>query len=345
VKNSFLIVILSGVLLSSLIQASHAAPNKFLGTSSASTPTKFRAQSTDISITYYAVIDNEARLLADSQVTVVPCAPINADCKDLQDKIQKVFGTSKALSSKEFEHIQTEIEDIVRDHLQVQVYRTNLKGVVKFSCPALNCLTYHSKQIGKENIFWVSLFRANSENEMPSSLGKSLPTKVMPLGAIHLAESLETMSGSFTAGVSYSSLSSTTATFYSALQSFSSSEEYKQSSEYESFVARAKRISTLLHVLSTIWEAKIAAPTQPYNGKDVKVVPEGLGASIIDLYNSAIDIGEGNGYQINKDTWKGCNWLIGCKYNVDGLFDIAFESTTNNIASALQAYGEIAKQY
>jgi hypothetical protein len=233
----------------------------------------------------FATVDSRGVIpVADRQVLAVPCVPINGKCQEiidyLSEKVSKTRNLDAPKIAKLDERIRAELEALPG----VVTTRTSLSGTAKITCKTQNCLVYTSVLNNENNLFWVVLHPQSEDREYAPSRAIAIRGAERPEEITKLYESMRTLRSSFSAGLSYSALSSVTSPFINAL---SEAQKYKADPSYSKAIQEAETIERLLPVLSTTWEiyvkssrSTILGPTHNVSCSSVK--------KIRDVWNSVL---------------------------------------------------------
>jgi hypothetical protein len=192
--------------------------------------------------------------VADQSVLVIPCAPINTNCKEAVDYLTEVVQEVQNLNSPQIEDLNINIRLALSSLQNIEEVRTDLKGEAQIPCKMENCLVYTNWTNDENKLFWISLHKKGTTQEYPPSRAIQVKSLTSPKEIINLGESADRLKSQFSAGISYVNLSNSVAPFIQALESAQNSLE---ASNYSIYINEARKISNMLSVLSETWDIYI----------------------------------------------------------------------------------------
>jgi hypothetical protein len=192
--------------------------------------------------------------IADQSVLVLPCALINANCKEAVEYLTKVVQGSQNLNPVQMQELNQKIRAALYSLRQIEEARTDLKGEVKIPCKAANCLIYTNWTSNENSLFWINLHKSGTIQEYPPSRAIQVKNLRVPEEIIKLNDSISRLKAQLSAGMSYVNLSSSVSPFIQALEAAQNS---PQTIDYTDYINESKRISNMLSVLSETWKIYI----------------------------------------------------------------------------------------
>jgi hypothetical protein len=151
--------------------------------------------------------------IADQSVLVLPCAPINANCKEAVEYLTKVVQGSQNLNPVQMQELNQKIRAALYSLRQIEEARTDLKGEVKIPCKAANCLIYTNWTSNENSLFWINLHKSGTMQEYPPSRAIQVKNLRVPEEIIKLNDSISRLKAQLSAGMSYVNLSSSVSPF------------------------------------------------------------------------------------------------------------------------------------
>ncbi|KGF73881.1 hypothetical protein DO97_05840 [Neosynechococcus sphagnicola sy1] len=188
--------------------------------------------------------------IADKPVLVIPCSPINTNCKEVVNYITQVIQDSQNLNDSQIEDLNQNIIVALKSLKQVSEVRTDLKGEVQIPCKVSNCLIYTNWTSTESKLFWISIHEKGTAQEYPPSKAVQLISMKIPEDIIRLNEAISRLKAQLSAGVTYVDFPNAVTPFIQALNSAQSSPE---ASDYVNYTNEANRISNMISILSRTW--------------------------------------------------------------------------------------------
>ena len=253
--------------------------------------------------------------VADRPVVVIPCGVVNRNCEEASHYLTNIIQNSQSLSSTQIKKLDKKIREALYNFSQVEEIRTNLRGEVLVPCQVDNCLIYTSWLEGKNKLFWINTQQRETSEEYPPSKAVQTKSAEIPKEIIRLDESINKLKARLSAGISYGDLSSLVAPFIQALEEATIS---SPTTEYDTYITNARRISNMLTVLSETWNLYINS-TYTSNYTTTHEVSCKTAKNIRILWNNAV------GYE---DIHKIKGGLLGCVFVDLGQFSSPYGKTT-----------------
>lgn len=262
--------------------------------------------------------------VADRPILVIPCAPINENCKEAESYLVEILNKTKNLNNNQINQLNQKIKNSLLGLQQAEEFYTDLRGEVTFNCPTVNCLIYTNLINEKDKLFWVKLHEQGIEKEYPPSTAIKLETYSVSPSINNLNQSIAELKSQMGAGISYNRLPIYIAAFNQALEEAENSQDFDK---YPETIVEAARISILLSILSNTWELYIQS-TDTMGYKETHIISCKNARILRDRWNDTL------GYE---DLGKVKGGILGCiGFDITGLPErmiSVISSKLNNISN------------
>lgn len=163
-------------------------------------------QTKSIEASFYLIKESEAKPIADREVLLVPCAPVNGNCQDILKIAEESLSKITSQSPEKMGLLDINIKDELKKLTGVQTTRTAIDGTVKTECPTINCIIYSSFISNSSNIFWIKLQKQGTKVQYLPSSGIEVATASRSPQMQELEKSLNNLQARLQTGISYTSL-------------------------------------------------------------------------------------------------------------------------------------------
>ncbi|MGB7565267.1 MAG: hypothetical protein WBM08_11020 [Prochlorococcaceae cyanobacterium] len=119
-------------------------------------------------------VEDRPTPVVDAAVHVVPCAPINATCRDLLNDLAVPFRGSKVWTGASMSQALTKAEGQLLVQKGHRLLRTDAAGSARLSCPTANCLVFAASTAAGRTVVWSFLQPLGRSRELLPSDGLSL---------------------------------------------------------------------------------------------------------------------------------------------------------------------------
>ncbi len=120
------------------------------------------------------VIEDQPTPVVDAAVHVVPCAPVNASCRDLLNDLVAPFRGSKVWTGTSISQAVAKAEGQLVVQKGHRLLRTDAAGSARLSCPTANCLVFAASTAAGRTVVWSFLQPLGRSRELLPSAGRSV---------------------------------------------------------------------------------------------------------------------------------------------------------------------------
>jgi hypothetical protein len=139
----------------------------------------------------YLILGAGPRPIADNEILVAPCAPINVNCKEVLAQFAEIKAEGDARSQNFDECVRSNtanatscIDALIDSYKQkpkkprknffpdmkgIRSFRTDFEGKFRLSCPAKNCMVFSMAQVGLANATWLLIIPGNGKQDLATS--------------------------------------------------------------------------------------------------------------------------------------------------------------------------------
>lgn len=151
----------------------------------ASSPLALAAAGPLTRLQFTQFIEDRPTPVVDGAVHVVPCAPINATCRDLLNDLAVPFRGSKVWTGASMSQALRKAEGQLVAQKGHRLLRTDASGSVRLACPTANCLVFAASTAAGRTVVWSFLQPLGRSRELLPSAGLSVvaAAPVADLGA------------------------------------------------------------------------------------------------------------------------------------------------------------------
>lgn len=286
-----------------------------------------------IEASFYLVKESEAKPIADREVIVVPCAPVNGNCQDVINAIEKLLSGMASVNSEKGELLDINIKTELKKLVSVQTVRTGIDGTIVTECQTTDCIVYSSAISNSSNTFWLKLQQQGTKAQYLPSSGIEIATASLSPQMQELAKSLNNLQAQLSVGTSFSSFSDKRTSFIAAFSAVSESADVKN---YEDTLIACDKIALQLELLSKAWQAYING-TQTLGGETVHLAHKDFVEPLIESFNSV----SGSEVIVLQKPKNGfLSSLFGARnvYKMDGILSLMMTAIDKKIDYALATY-------
>ncbi|HEY9825255.1 MAG TPA: hypothetical protein V6D19_07390 [Stenomitos sp.] len=252
----------------------------------------------------FATVDDRGVIpVADAEVIIVPCAPINKNCQQIIDYLTATISGIRNPSPSQLENLSLDIKAKLKVLKNSSISRTNLSGISEINCETQNCLLFTKSISNNSSKIWVVLQPKDKDKEYANSSAISISGEAIPKNIQKLYDALRSISSNIKSNISYNTYSELKPSLVLAIDEATSETDIK----YSSFKEKASKISKLMDITDTLWSAQIRNYRTSY-GLESSTVSCQFAKQIAATWNSVLGIDE-----LGKPT----GGLLGCTFGVD----------------------------
>jgi hypothetical protein len=253
--------------------------------------------------TFATVDDRGVTPVADAEIVIVPCAPINKNCQQIIDYLTVIISEIRNPSQSQLENLSLDIKTKLKALKNSSIARTNLSGISEINCETQNCLIFTKSINNNSSHIWAVLQPKDKDKEYANSSAISISGENTPKNIQKLYDALRSIGSNIKSNISYNTYSGLKPGLILAIDEATSETDIK----YSSFKEGASRISRLMDITDTLWSTQIKNYRTSY-GVESSTVSCQFAKQIAAIWNSVVGIDElGNP----------SGGLLGCTFGVD----------------------------
>jgi hypothetical protein len=265
----------------------------------------------------FATVDDRGVIpVADAEVVIVPCAPINKNCQQIIDYLIVTISGIRNPSPSQLENLSLDIKTKLKVLKNSSIARTNLSGISEINCETQNCLLFTKSISNNSSQIWAVLQPKEKDKEYANSSSINISGEAISKNIQKLYDVLRSIGSNIKSNISYNTYSELKPGLILAIHEATSETDIK----YSSFKERASKISRLMDITDTLWSAQVRNYRTSY-GIESSTVSCQFAKQIADTWNNVLGIDE-----LGKPT----GGLLGCT------FGVALLKTRKNSPTALK---------
>jgi hypothetical protein len=252
----------------------------------------------------FATVDDRGVIpVADVEVVVVPCAPINKNCQQIINYLTTTISEIKNPSLSQLEKLSLDIRSKLKVLQNSNIVRTNLSGVSEINCETQNCLLFTSSIASNSSRIWAVLQPKKTDKEYANSSSINILGETTPKNIQKIYDVLRSINSNIKSNISYNTFSGLKPNLILAMDEAIGETDIK----YSLFKEQTSKVIKLMDVTDTLWSTQIKNYRRSSFEESSTVSCE-FAKQLVITWNNIVGIDE-----LGNPT----GGLLGCAFGVD----------------------------